>query len=106
MVQEPTRFTRGIPTEVIDYLQLHHIITISTSSFTGLPYANTVAYANDNHSVFFAVGEGTQMLRNIKDSRRVAYTIDDYTVDWRKVRELQGVGICLPSTPERESDAW
>src|SRR5262249_50700170 len=45
---------------------------------------------------YFWAGEGTQMLRNIKDSRRISFTIDDYSVDWRKVRELQGVGRCQP----------
>jgi hypothetical protein len=107
MTQAATRIsTSAIPEEVVEYLQLHHIITISTSSFTGLPHANTVAYASDSHRLYFFVGEGTQALRNIKDSRHIAFTIDDYTMDWRKVRELQGVGVCLPSTPEQEIDAW
>jgi hypothetical protein len=106
MNRASTSITTGIPAEVAEYLGLHHIITISTSTFTGLPYANTVAYANDGRRLFFFVGEGTQMLRNIKDSRRVAFTIDDYTVDWRKVRELQGVGVCVPSSVGEEADAW
>jgi hypothetical protein len=50
-------------------------------------------------------GEGTQMLRDIKDSRHVSFTVDDYTVDWRKVRELQGVGRCRPAT-EEQAAAW
>jgi hypothetical protein len=100
------RITSGIPAEVVDYLRFHHIITVSTSSFTGFPYANTVAFANDDRRFFFFVGEGTSLLRNIKDSRRVAFTIDNYTVDWHKVRELQGVGHCKPSTVEEEADAW
>jgi hypothetical protein len=105
MTQATTKVTVGIPIEVVEYLQLHHIVTISTSSFTGLPHADTVAYSNDSHKLYFLVGEGTQMLRNIKDSRRVAFTIDDYTVDWRKVRELQGVGGCVPSNREEEAGA-
>ena len=32
------------------------------------------------------------MLRNIKDSRYISFTIDDYTMDWRKVRDLLEVG--------------
>jgi hypothetical protein len=35
------------PPDVMEYLQLHHIITLSTASFTVMPHANTVAYAND-----------------------------------------------------------
>jgi uncharacterized protein YhbP (UPF0306 family) len=96
--------TKGIPEEVMEHLHRHHVVTLSTSSFTGMPHADTVVYISDPHSIFFFAGEGTQMLRNIKDSRRVSFTIDDYTVDWRKVRELQGVGRCQPVT--REQDAW
>ena len=105
MAQATTSVTSGIPTEVVAYLQLHHIVTVSTSSFTGLPHADTVAYANDDNKLYFFLGEGTQMHRNVKDARRVAFTIDDYTVDWRKVRELQGVGRCLPSTLDEEGQA-
>jgi hypothetical protein len=87
-------------------LQRHHVITLSTSSFTGMPHADTVVYVNDPNSIFFFAGEGTEMLRNIKDSRHISFTIDDYTVDWRKVRELQGVGRCQPATPEQDNYAW
>jgi hypothetical protein len=93
-MQDTSEVTRGMPGEVVDYLRLHHIITLSTSSFTGMPHADTVVYTNDGHRMFFSVNEGTQILRNIKDSRRVSFTIDDYTLDWKKVRELQGVGLC------------
>jgi len=90
MTADLTSVTRFIPGEVVDYLHRHHVITLSTSSFTGMPHADTVVYVNDSRTICFFVGEGTQMLRNIKDSRHVSFTIDDYTVDWRKVRELQG----------------
>jgi len=94
MSAETASVTRGIPGEVIEHLQRHHVVTLSTSSFTGMPHADTVVYASDSHSIYFWAGDGTQMLRNIKDSRRISFTIDDYSVDWRKVRELQGVGRC------------
>src|SRR5215467_16366882 len=101
-----TTSTRKIPPEAVEHLQRHHVITVSTSSFTGMPHADTVVYANDSNSIFFFVGEGTQMLRNVKDSRHVSFTVDDYTVDWRKVRELQGVGRCRPATAEQDAIAW
>jgi uncharacterized protein YhbP (UPF0306 family) len=106
MPTETSRLTKLIPTEVVEYLQLHHVITLSTSSFTGMPHADTVVYCNDAHRIFFFATEGTQMLRNIKDSGYVSFTIDDYTVDWRKVRELQGVGRCRPARDEEDSLAW
>jgi uncharacterized protein YhbP (UPF0306 family) len=106
MTAELASVTRGIPQEVVEHLQRHHVITLSTSSFTGMPHADTVVYMSDSRSIFFFAGEGTQMLRNIKDSRRVSFTIDDYTVDWRKVRELQGVGRCHAVEAEQDDAAW
>jgi uncharacterized protein YhbP (UPF0306 family) len=95
--------SRTMPDEVVEYLARHHVVTISTSSFTGLPHADTVIYANDGRSFFFYVAEGTEMMRNIKDSRHVSVTIDDYTIEWRKLRELQGVGRCLPAETEEHA---
>src|SRR5215510_7638419 len=85
---------RLIPVEVVEYLRLHHVVTLSTSSFTGMPHADTVIYANDLRRIYFSSPEGSKLSRNIKDSHYVSFTIDDYTTDWRKVRELQGVGRC------------
>jgi uncharacterized protein YhbP (UPF0306 family) len=106
MTTELTRVTRGMPGEIVEHLQRHHVITLSTSSFTGMPHADTAVYMNDSHSIFFFAGEGTQMLRNIRDSRSVSFAVDDYTVDWRKVRELQGVGRCQSATKEQDAAAW
>jgi nitroimidazol reductase NimA-like FMN-containing flavoprotein (pyridoxamine 5'-phosphate oxidase superfamily) len=106
MVADLASVTRFIPGEVVEYLRRHHVITLSTSSFTGMPHADTVVYVNDARTICFFVGERTQMLRNIKDSRHVSFTIDDYSVDWRKVRELQGVGRCQPATAEQDAAAW
>lgn len=91
-----------MPLGLVSYLRLHHVVTVSTSSFTGMPHADTVVYANDERRIFFHVAPGTQMHRNIVDSRHVSVTIDDYTTDWRKVRELQGVGRCGIATVEEQ----
>lgn len=105
MAQGNASVSKLIPREVLDYLRLHHVITVSTSSFTGMPHADTVVYSNDESSIFFFIGEGTQMLRNVKDSRSMSFTIDDYTVTWLKVRELQGVGRCLPVSADEGARA-
>jgi len=106
MTAQLASVTQVIPDEVMGHLQRHHVITVSTSSFTGMPHADTVIYTNDANSIFFFAVEGTQMLRNINDSRYVSFTVDDYTVDWRKVRELQGVGRCRLATEEQAVFAW
>jgi uncharacterized protein YhbP (UPF0306 family) len=106
MTTQLARVTQGMPGEVTEHLQRHHVITLSTSSFTGMPHADTVVYVSNTNSIFFFAGEGTQMLRNIKDSRYVSFTVDDYTVDWRKVRELQGVGQCKVANEDQDAAAW
>jgi nitroimidazol reductase NimA-like FMN-containing flavoprotein (pyridoxamine 5'-phosphate oxidase superfamily) len=98
--------TKEIPAEVVEYLDRHHVVTLSTSSFTGMPHADTVVYIADAHGIYFFAVDGTQMMRNIKDSKHVSFTIDDYTMDWRKLRELQGVGRCQPASPEQELAGW
>jgi len=94
--------TRKFPTDVVEYLRLHHVITLGTSSFTGMPHADTVIYANDDWRLYFYGIEASTITRNVKASRYMAFTIDDYTTDWRKVRELQGVGQCQPAGSEEE----
>ena len=76
----------------MDYLGLHHVITVSTPSFTGMPHADTVIYVNDDLNIYFYVLDGSTLARNIRDSKYVSFTIDDYLPDWQKLRELQGVG--------------
>jgi hypothetical protein len=94
---------QAIPREVVGYLGLHHIITLSTASFTGMPHADTVVFGNDDRRLFFYGVEGSVLTRNIRDNRHVSFTVDDYTTDWRKVRELQGVGRCEPAGPGDEA---
>ena len=99
--------TRKFPTDVVEYLQLHHVITLGTSSFTGMPHADTVIYANDEWRLYFFAIDNSTIARNIKASRYIAFTIDDYTTDWRKVRELQGVGQVQPADDdEAEWALW
>jgi nitroimidazol reductase NimA-like FMN-containing flavoprotein (pyridoxamine 5'-phosphate oxidase superfamily) len=95
----------GFPTDVVDYLGLHHIVTLSTSSFTGMPHADTVAYVADQWRIYFFGVDGSALVRNVNDSRYVSFTIDDYSTDWRKIRELQGVGRCQPTT-DGEEERW
>jgi len=91
-----------VPSEVLDYLQLHHIITIATASFTGMPHAATTAYVSDRSGVYFSMQPEEVTVRNIDANHFASFTIDDYTPDFRKVRELRGVGRSGPvSTPDQ-----
>src|SRR5215469_7408040 len=91
--------TVEIPPEVLGYLDLHHIITLGTASFTGMPHAATIAYVSDPSGVYFAMPENELTLKNIAANKWASFTIDDYTPDFRKVRELRGVGRCGTTDP-------
>ncbi len=86
--------TIEIPGEVLSYLDLHHIITLGTASFTGMPHAATIAYVSDHDGVYFSMPDEELTLQNIGANKWASFTIDDYTPDFRKVRELRGVGRC------------
>ena len=92
-----------IPSQVLDYLRVHHIITVGTASFTGMPHAATIAYAADLNGVYFSMLPDELTLRNIGANHWASFTIDDYTPDFRKVRELRGVGRVAPIT---DSAQW
>ena len=92
-----------IPPQVVDYLKIHHVLNIGTSSFTGMPHAATTAYASGPHAVYFSMSPDELTLRNIDANHWASFTIDDYTPDFQKVRELRGVGRCglVADTVER-----
>jgi len=95
---------KQFPVDVVEYLRLHHVVTLGTSSFTGMPHADTVIFVNDEWRLYFFALENSTLLRNTQASHHASFTIDDYTTDWRKVRELQGVGRCDPAG--NEEDQW
>jgi len=90
----PSQATVEMPAEVLTYLDLHHIITLGTASFTGMPHAATIAYASDGNGVYFSMPQNELTVKNIAANKWASFTIDDYTPDFRKVRELRGVGRC------------
>jgi nitroimidazol reductase NimA-like FMN-containing flavoprotein (pyridoxamine 5'-phosphate oxidase superfamily) len=84
-----TEFT----TEVDAYLRGHHTLTLSTSSFTGLPHANTAPYVSDARNLYFFARPKSILLRNLSQNHRIDFTVDDYD-HWVKRRELHGQGEC------------
>jgi nitroimidazol reductase NimA-like FMN-containing flavoprotein (pyridoxamine 5'-phosphate oxidase superfamily) len=105
-VHVATQQAIAIPAQVVSYLRLHHILTLGTSSFTGMPQAATTAYASGTTAVYFSVYPDQLTIRNIEANHWASFTIDDYTPDFRKVRELRGVGRCAPvDDPEEQASA-
>jgi hypothetical protein len=80
--------------DVVRYLRDHHTLTLSTSSFTGFPHANTALYVNDDQRLYFFVRDGSVLLNNLVGSHSAAFTVDDYAPAWQKRRELHGSGSC------------
>jgi len=91
--------------DVVGYLNAHHPLTLSTSSFTGLPHANTAPYVLDGTVLYFFVRDESVLLRNLESSHRVSFTVDDYSPAWGKRRELHGEGPTQPATIEQQTTA-
>jgi hypothetical protein len=97
-----TRISTEFTAEVESYLRQNHAVTLSTSSFTGLPHANTAPYFSDDTRLYFFVRDESVLLTNLEASHRAAFTIDEYGPPWQKRRELHGNGTCGPAD-ERET---
>jgi hypothetical protein len=100
----PVQSAVEIPKAVLDYLRVHHIITIGTASFTGMPHAATIAYVSDEAGLYFSMQSEELTVRNIDANHWASFTIDDYTADFRKFRELRGVGKSAVITEVGEQD--
>jgi nitroimidazol reductase NimA-like FMN-containing flavoprotein (pyridoxamine 5'-phosphate oxidase superfamily) len=89
-----TRTSTEFTAEVESYLRNNHAVTISTSSFTGLPHANTAPYVSDDKRLYFFVRDESILLSNLDGTHHAAFTIDEYGPPWQKRRELHGTGTC------------
>jgi hypothetical protein len=96
-----TRTETDFNAEVDTYLRNNHAITLSTSSFTGMPHANTAPYVNDLQFLYFFVRDESILLSNLIENHRAAFTVDEYTPPWRKRRELHGGGTCDPADDQQ-----
>jgi nitroimidazol reductase NimA-like FMN-containing flavoprotein (pyridoxamine 5'-phosphate oxidase superfamily) len=78
----------------VAYLRGHHTLTLSTSSFTGIPHANTAQYVSDKRHLYFFARPESILLRNFGQNHHVDFTVADYDDHWVKRRELHGQGEC------------
>jgi hypothetical protein len=89
-----TRTNTEFDAEVDLYLRNNHAVTLSTSSFTGLPHANTAPYVSDDRRLYFFVRDESILLSNLVENHHAAFTVDEYAPPWQKRRELHGTGSC------------
>jgi hypothetical protein len=71
----------AIADQVLAYLRQHHIITLGTASFTGMPHAATIAYASDASGLYFSMPPDQLTVVNIDANHWASFTIDEYTPD-------------------------
>ena len=91
-----------VPQKVIDYLASEKTMTLATATPGGVPYATTFLYVNDGPTIYFWSRATTTTARHIEQNPMVAFTIDTYSDDLRRVRGLQGTGECSVLLSGRE----
>lgn len=101
-----TRTDTDFNADVDRYLRNNHAVTLSTSSFTGLPHANTAPYVSDDRFLYFFVRDESMLLSNLVENHRVAFTVDEYGPPWQKRSELHGGGSCGPANELQVSGVW
>ncbi|MDY6863296.1 MAG: pyridoxamine 5'-phosphate oxidase family protein [Thermodesulfobacteriota bacterium] len=87
---------KGIKDFILDILKSHNILTLATLREDGYPQANTVTYASDDLTIYFATDAKSQKVKNLKNSNnKVSLTVDREYRDWNKIK-----GLSMAATAE------
>lgn len=73
---------------VLDILSTHRTMSLATIRDDGFPQANTVSYANDGLTLYFATSSVYSKVKNIQTCDKVSLTIDRDYMDWTKIKGL------------------
>lgn len=87
-----TAMSTEIPSDVLDYLETHHTLTLATASPTGLPHAATLVYVREGLALYLCTLPETTTAQNIEQNPAVSFVIDEYSPDWTKTKGIQGSG--------------
>ena len=82
-----------VPQEVLDYLAGQKTLTLATSGDDG-PWAATLTYANDGSDIYIWTKPSSNTARHLDENPVAAFTIDEYSEDWRQTKGIQGRGSC------------
>ena len=74
--------------QVLDYLQSHNTMTLSTCA-GDIPWAATVFYASDDLDLYFFSSPDSRHCQNLSVNPRVAVTIQEDYKDWRAIKGIQ-----------------
>jgi uncharacterized protein YhbP (UPF0306 family) len=82
-----------VPQEVLDYLDAQKTLTLATCGNDG-PWAATLTYVHDGPAIYFWTRPGSNSVRHLDENPQAAFTIDEYSEDWRETKGIQGRGRC------------
>ena len=75
---------------IVQLLDQHRIMRVATLRPDGWPQTTTVGYANDDMTIYFLCGLGSQKAANLAQDDRVSLAIDD---DPDQVMEIKGLSM-------------
>lgn len=84
-----------IPQAVLDYLGARMTLTLATCGDDG-PWAATLTYVNDGPRIFIWTRPHSNTAKHLDQNPVAAFTIDEYSEDWRETKGIQGRGACSP----------
>ena len=91
MAEKPTG---DAPPHVVEYLRSQNTLSLATATPSGLPHAATMVYVGDGITLYFCTRPDSTTAQNVAHNPSVAFTIDEYSVDWSKTKGIQGAGEC------------
>jgi general stress protein 26 len=98
---EPTLKT-GLKTIVLDLLNEHRIMSISTNRPDGWPQTTLVGYVNDGFLLYCFVAQNSQKYANIRRDPRVSIAIGSDAADPRNIKGLSLAGMASLVTDRGE----
>lgn len=87
--------------EAFDYLAAEKALTLATCGSDG-PWAATFTYVNEDSILYMWSRTGTTTAEHVEENSTVAFTIDEYSEDWRQTKGIQGRGECTRITDGEE----
>jgi uncharacterized protein YhbP (UPF0306 family) len=86
--------TMDLPAHVLEYLHGQKTLTLATASPGAVPHAATLTYVDDGSSLFIWIRPDTTTAQHIGQNPIVSFAIDEYSIDLRETKGIQGTGNC------------
>jgi len=83
-----------VPQHVLEYLAEQQTLTLATASPHAVPWAATFTYANEGPVLYVWTRPDTTTARHMEQNPIAAFTIDEFSSDFREIHGIQGSGEC------------